>query len=49
MTPPDLPTWLHADVPLYAFLVALLTRPYTWANRVTNYFNDNTDTDNGTR
>ena len=34
-----------ADVPLYAFLIALLTRPYTWAQRVSRYFSDNTNTE----
>jgi hypothetical protein len=43
MIPPDLPAWLYADVPLYAFLAALLTRPYTWSNRLSNYFTDDKD------
>lgn len=30
-----LPQWLLNDVPLYAFLVALLTNPYTWSDKVT--------------
>jgi hypothetical protein len=27
----SLPPWLLADVPLYAFLLALLTSPWRWA------------------
>lgn len=38
MIPPDLPPWLFQDIPLWAFIVALLTRPSTWARRLRNYF-----------
>ena len=27
----DVPRWLYQDVPLYAFLLALLTSPWRWA------------------
>lgn len=37
--------WLTQDVPLWAFLAALLTRPATWSDRATKaverrFFND---------
>lgn len=30
----ELPRWLFADVPLWAFLVALLTEPAYWSDRI---------------
>jgi hypothetical protein len=30
-----LPAWLEQSVPLYAFLLALLTHPATWSRRAT--------------
>jgi hypothetical protein len=42
MTPPDVPPWLFQDVPLWAFLLALLTTPSTWARQARNYFNSDT-------
>jgi hypothetical protein len=38
MIPPDVPAWLFHDIPLWAFLVALLTRPAAWSRRVRAYF-----------
>jgi hypothetical protein len=29
--PADAPAWLYHDVPLWAFLLALLTSPWRWA------------------
>lgn len=37
---PDVPAWLLQDVPLWAFLVALLTHPSTWSDRVQRLLSD---------
>jgi len=34
MMPADAPAWLFQSVPLWAFLVALLTSPAEWSRRV---------------
>jgi len=34
MIPADAPAWLYQNVPLWAFLLALLTSPAEWSRRV---------------
>jgi len=40
----ELPRWLFADVPLWAFLVALLTEPAYWSDRIYKHINGQENT-----
>jgi hypothetical protein len=45
MIPSDVPAWLFHDVPLWAFLAALLTRPSTWSRRVAQQINQTSESE----